>query len=83
VLALPKKGSHVPVRTNKEANMTQERMIRIKEVMRITGLSRSTIYAMIAENVFPKQKRIGKRAIAFLHSEIAEWVRTRGGLCNG
>lgn len=56
--------------------MLDERMIRLKEVINITGLSKSTIYTMISDNRFPRQRRIGKRAVAFLNSEIANWLRT-------
>lgn len=66
-----------------EANVPDERMIRLKEVINITGLSKSTIYAMISESRIPRQKRIGKRAVAFLNSEIADWVRTSGGSHHG
>ena len=57
-------------------NMT-ERLIRLPEVIPRTGLSRSTIYNYIEDGTFPKQIKIGKRAMAFVDSEIEEWVQTR------
>jgi prophage regulatory protein len=60
-----------------------ERLIRLPEVQGMVGLSKSTLYEMISNNRFPSQRRIGKRAVAFLRSEILEWVRTRGGRGNG
>jgi predicted DNA-binding transcriptional regulator AlpA len=40
------------------------RFARMATVVRMTGLSRATIYRMIADNRFPTQVRIGSRAVA-------------------
>jgi prophage regulatory protein len=50
-----------------------ERIHRLPEVKVLTGLSRSTIYAQMAEGTFPKPKRIGKRAVGWTDSIITEW----------
>ena len=42
-----------------------------------TGLSRSTIYAMMAEDRFPKPKRLGKRAVGWTDTAISEWLESR------
>jgi len=59
-------------------NQTHEakmmRLIRLKEVMAYTGLSRSTVYKFIEEGRFPKQIPLGDRAVAWVDSEIDEWV---------
>lgn len=52
-------------------------ILRLPEVMKITGLSRSSIYAMMEKNQFPKQKALGARAVGWLESEIHEWVSSR------
>lgn len=51
--------------------------IRCNQVTQITGLSRSSIYAMMAEGTFPKQHRIGRRAVAWLKSDIDAWIEQR------
>jgi prophage regulatory protein len=38
---------------------TQERFIRLPEVMHLCGLSRSTIYDLISRRNFPKQISLG------------------------
>ena len=53
-----------------------KRIIKIKEVMFITGLSRSAIYAKIAENVFPKQIKLSERSVGWLEKEVHEWVES-------
>ena len=48
-----------------------ERILRRPEVESRTGLSRSTIYAMMAEDRFPKPKRLGKRAVGWTETAIS------------
>ncbi len=54
-----------------------EQILRRPAVEARTGLSRSTIYAMMAEDLFPKPKRIGKRAVGWTESSIDEWLESR------
>jgi prophage regulatory protein len=44
--------------------------LRLPAVMRLTGLSRSTIYAMIARHEFPAPVKLGARAVAWRRSDI-------------
>ncbi len=53
------------------------RMLRRPEVETRTGLSRSTIYAMISEGTFPKPIRLGKRAVGWPETCIQEWIEDR------
>ncbi|GHW71960.1 putative transcriptional regulator [Vibrio cholerae] len=54
------------------------RFLRLKEVMSLTGLGRSTIYKFMAdENDFPKSVPLGGRAVAWVESEIEEWMEQR------
>ncbi len=50
------------------------KLIRIKEVMNRTGLARSTAYKYINENNFPKPIKLGSRAVAWVESEIEDWI---------
>ena len=43
---------------------------RLKEVLQIFSVSKSTLYLWIAEGTFPKQVKLGKRASAWLASDI-------------
>jgi prophage regulatory protein len=47
--------------------------LRIGNVMRITGLGRSTIYRMLAENAFPQPVRLTRRLIAWRRAELEQW----------
>jgi len=54
----------------------QERLIRLNEVIRITGLSRSRIYQYISEDKFPDSVSIGGRSVAWVESEVCQWVES-------
>lgn len=53
------------------------RLIRLKEVIDCTGLARSTIYKYIDEGTFPKSVSLGDRAVAWVESEVQEWILER------
>jgi len=50
------------------------RIIRLKEVMDLTGLARSTIYKLIAGEMFPKSISLGERCVGWLESEVQDWI---------
>jgi prophage regulatory protein len=53
-------------------------ILRRKQVESRTGLSRSTIYARIAEGQFPSPIDLGGgRAVGWLEAEIDAWVQSR------
>ena len=54
-----------------------EQILRRPAVEARTGLSRSTIYAMMAEGTFPRPVRLGKRAVGWTESTISEWLESR------
>ncbi|WP_419963032.1 helix-turn-helix transcriptional regulator [Pantoea vagans] len=52
-------------------------LIRLPEVQRRTGYSKAWIYRLISQKRFPDSVKIGVRAIAFVESEIDEWIELR------
>ncbi|EKO3386074.1 AlpA family transcriptional regulator [Vibrio fluvialis] len=53
------------------------KLIRLKEVMAVTGLSRSSIYNYINDKRFPGQVSLGCRSVAWVESEIHDWLEQR------
>lgn len=53
------------------------KFLRLKEVMALTALSRSSIYKFMAEERFPQTLSLGDRAVAWLESEIDEWMEEK------
>lgn len=57
--------------------MMAHTILRLPEVKRSTGLSRSTIYLRVAEGTFPKPVRLGGRAVGWLEAEVQDWLQRR------
>lgn len=53
------------------------RLIRLKDVIDTTGLARSTIYKYTDKGIFPKAVTLGGRAVAWVESEVQEWILER------
>ena len=51
--------------------------LRMPSVMQMTGLGRSTIYRLMAQQQFPCPVRLGVRAVAWRRSELDVWSQTR------
>ena len=49
-------------------------ILRLPQVLQVTGLCRSMIYQLEAANRFPHRIRIGSRAVGWLHSEVQDWL---------
>lgn len=58
----------------KHINTTPPRLIRRDEVLRKVGLSTSEIYRRISAGAFPKQVRLGTKSVAWLESDIDQWI---------
>jgi len=56
-------------------NRHNTKLIRLSTVIERTGYSRSWIYELISQEQFPKPVKIGTRAIAFIESEIEEFLQ--------
>lgn len=52
-------------------------LLRLPTVIRITGLARTTIYRLMAEEKFPAPVRVGLRAIAWRRADLDRWSETR------
>ena len=51
--------------------------LRMRAVIRLTGLGRSTIYRLVAEHKFPSPVRLANRAVAWRRADVEQWSDTR------
>src|SRR5271169_6768622 len=51
--------------------------LRLPEVKAVTGLSKTSLYALIREKSFPAPVRLGPRAVAWVRSEVRQWAVER------
>ncbi len=56
---------------------TLPRVLRLKEVCKVTGLGRSFIYQLQTEKRFPHSIRIGVRAVGWLEDDVRNWLADR------
>lgn len=48
-------------------------ILRLKQVLAYTGLSKSTIYDYVAKGKFPVPIKLGSRSIGWRESEVLKW----------
>ncbi|OWY37661.1 hypothetical protein CEK28_15635 [Xenophilus sp. AP218F] len=52
-------------------------MLRLPDVIKATGLSRSSLYALIQQGKFPKQIQLSPRCVAWLSTDVESWLAER------
>ena len=57
--------------------LDSQRLIRLPEVLRATGLSRTTLYRKISHGQFPEPVRLGPRPVAWRECDVAAWINSR------
>lgn len=54
-----------------------KKILRLPDVKERIGCSRSSIYLMISQNLFPTPISLGGRSVGWLESEINDWIDQR------
>jgi prophage regulatory protein len=49
--------------------------LRLADVCRLLGLSRSTVYQRIARACFPAPVRVSERAVRWSEEDVEDWLR--------
>jgi prophage regulatory protein len=49
-------------------------ILRLPQVIKRTGLSRSSIYLRMTNDEFPGSVSLGGRAVGWLESDVDEWI---------
>ena len=52
-------------------------LLRLRKVLELTGLGRSTVYRMMSERTFPSPVRLGRRAVGWQSAAVEEWTLSR------
>jgi prophage regulatory protein len=52
-------------------------ILRLPDVKRLIGLSRSTIYQLVAQGSFPKPVHLGERSVGWVQAEVEQWLQRR------
>ncbi|ECU9386452.1 TPA: AlpA family transcriptional regulator [Salmonella enterica subsp. enterica serovar Concord] len=53
------------------------RLLRLPQLLDKTGLKRAQVYAYMKTGYFPKSIKIGPSSVAWLESEIDDWINEK------
>lgn len=57
-----------------DRTFSPEALVRLKDVARLVGLSRSTIYKRVSDGSFPRPLRVSERSVRWRMQDLLEWV---------
>jgi len=59
--------------------MSHDRILRLPEVIQMTGISRSRIYVYMARETdpFPRSVQLGPNMVGWREAEVAAWLAAR------
>ena len=55
--------------------MQNDTILRLPQVLAMTGLSRTGIYSRIKAGTFPKQIKLGERSSGWIEREVYEFIQ--------
>ncbi len=53
------------------------KLIKLKDVIAMTSLSKASVYRQMNTGTFPLPIRIGPRSVSWILSEIEEWIESK------
>ncbi len=53
------------------------KLLRLRDVIKMTSLSRTTIYNNMAKGKFPKNIHLGPKISVWIEREIQEWINSQ------
>jgi prophage regulatory protein len=66
-----------PVQQMPRTTRAPDRLLRLPDVERLTGLRRSAIYEQMQRGVFPRSVKAGKRAATWSETAVQAWIADR------
>jgi len=63
--------------------LNPDRLVRMPEVLDLVGMSKASLYRMMARNEFVPRKQIGRRAVGFRMGDVLDWINSRQSIKSG
>jgi|CXWL01.1.fsa_nt_gi prophage regulatory protein len=57
-----------------EHTLYQDRIIRISEVIKITGIGRTSVYKYMNEGCFPRALKLTRTSVGWRYNEVMDWL---------
>ena len=73
----PARAGDAPGGHPKAEAQEPDRLIGLREVMRLTSLSRTSIWRRERDGQFVRRRRCGPNRVAWILSEVQSWIRER------
>ncbi|HOY71006.1 MAG TPA: AlpA family phage regulatory protein [Methylotenera sp.] len=55
------------------------KILRLKNVIAMTGLSRSSIYSFQKSGSFPRSMKLSERSVGWLEADVTGWIANKAG----
>ncbi len=55
----------------------QPQLLRLPDVVQLTGLSKASIYRLESQGEFPSRVKLAERATAWRFQEVFSWIESR------
>lgn len=65
------------MKTNTSLDLEYRGLLRRSEVLKLTGLSKSTLYRLELSNDFPSAVQVSARCVAYRLSDVYKWLEGR------
>ena len=56
---------------------SQQRIVRLPEVVDRVGMSRGSVYRLMTIGRFPKSVKLSERAVGWRESDLNDWLESR------
>jgi prophage regulatory protein len=60
-----------------EVSTEPDRLLSVREACRLTGLGRTTLWAMERRGEFPRRVQVSAGRVAFRRADVAGWIEAR------
>lgn len=51
-----------------------DKLLKLRDVIEMTGISKTEIYRRVAKGTFPMQCKLGERCARWKQSDIQQWI---------
>jgi prophage regulatory protein len=62
---------------NNMQNHNRKKILRLNSVVSITGIPKSSLYALMKAGGFPKPIPLSSRSVGWLEDEVEQWIEAR------
>jgi prophage regulatory protein len=58
------------------------KILRLDQVVEVTGIPRSTLYRYVKNRQFPAQVKLGQKIVGWVEEEVVAWIKNKIELRN-